>query len=248
MSFTDRAEAGLPLAGKPKLSLVRGFDLLKPHMLPGEVDNLRMGGGTALAMRWGHRLSTDVDLAMDKPAHAAFLRRVRGNLLPVLKALREQRKIRHYRLSGSFLGWEFTESGPISLSASQMGRNCEGVEAETGIGLAVTKAILKGKLLGRVLRNGKLLSRDGYDLCCAFRHDKEAWDAVMEEAEAEHPDELVSICNRIENVGKRIIVGRPIVNAAYPDLARDPWGFFVRLVRNMEIDFDAEPPSGPILG
>ena len=158
----------LSLDGKPKLSLVRGLAMLKPRMLPEEAENLRMGGGTVLAMRWGHRVSTDVDLLLDREMHRPFVLRIRDDLRTELQEMRERREIKKYRISARFAGWEYADSGPISLSASSTQRRCDGTEADTGIALASTEAILTGKLLGRVLVGGQLVARDGYDLCSAL--------------------------------------------------------------------------------
>ncbi|MCZ0942691.1 MAG: nucleotidyl transferase AbiEii/AbiGii toxin family protein [Gammaproteobacteria bacterium] len=235
----------LPLDGDPKSSLVRGLALLKRHMLPEEAENLRMGGGTVLAMRWGHRLSTDVDLVLDKEMHRQFVLRVRDDLRAELQGLRERREIKKYRISARFAGWEYPDSGPISLSASSAGRQCYGIEANTGIALASTEAILTGKLLGRVLVGGQLVARDGYDLCAAFHYDLKAARSVLSRARVAEPDELEAIYRRIEEAGKRLIVGRPLVDVSHPEWARDPWGTFVTLAREAETSRDLDGQSGP---
>lgn len=56
----------LALEGKPKEILLRALDVLDTHLTEVERSGLRLGGGTVLAMRWHHRLSTDIDLAMDE--------------------------------------------------------------------------------------------------------------------------------------------------------------------------------------
>ena len=237
-SFDDGP--ALSLSGKPKQSLVRGLAMLKPRMLPEEADNLRMGGGTVLAMRWGHRLSTDVDLALDKPLHRQFLARVWGDLLADLKAMRERHEIKKYNMGERLAGWEYPESGPISLSASSTRRQCEGTEADTGIALASTEAILTGKLLGRVLTKSQLVARDGYDLCAAFHYDRNAVLSVLKKAKTPNPNALEPIYRRIEEAGKRLIVGRPLMSVAHPELAHDPWGAFVTLAREAEASLDLD--------
>lgn len=244
MPFSDSAVQALSLEGPPKRTLVHGIALLKPCMLPSESENLRMGGGTALAMRWKHRVSTDIDLILDKPVHRAFLSRASGDLTAALQALQQRGEIRGWRLSPRFAGWEFADSGPISLSASSMQRACDGREAETGVALAATESILTGKLMGRVLGAGALLVRDGYDLCCAFRYDREAALAVLDRAKAEFPDDLDALCARIGDAGKRIIAGRPLMSAAHPVLAHDPWGAFVEIFKGLETEPDMEAWDG----
>lgn len=237
MSSPDSGPA-LSLDGKPKRSLVRGLNLLKRHPLPDEGENLRMGGGTVLAMRWGHRFSTDVDLVLDREMHRQFMLRIRDDLRAELQEMRERREIKKYRISARFAGWEYADSGPISLSASSAQRRCDGTEADTGIALASTEAILTGKLLGRVLAGGQLVARDGYDLCSAFHHDLNAVLSVLREAKATDPEGLDAVCSRIEASGKRLIVGRVLIGVAHPEWAHDPWGTFVTLVREAERSFD----------
>ena len=234
MSSLDAGPA-LSLDGKPKQSLVRGLDVLKRHLSPDEGENLRMGGGTVLAMRWGHRLSTDVDLVLDREMHRPFALRVRDELRAELHEMRERREIKKYRISARFVGWEYADSGPISLSASSTQRRCDGTEADTGIALASTEAIL-----GRVLVGGQLVARDGYDLCSAFRHDLNAVLSVLREGKATDPDGLEAVYSQIEEAGKRLIVGRPLISVAHPELAHDPWGTFVTLAREAEASLDVD--------
>ena len=83
MSRSDRDEQVLRLEGAPKRSLVRAMTLLDGFLTNDERGNLRMGGGTTLAMRWGHRTSTDVDLAVDEgglPTTRLDQRYTRGSL------------------------------------------------------------------------------------------------------------------------------------------------------------------------
>ena len=63
----------LRLSGAPKQTLTRSRLLLARHMTDDELHGLRLGGGTALAMRWQHRVSTDIDYAMDRDMLRAFM-------------------------------------------------------------------------------------------------------------------------------------------------------------------------------
>lgn len=56
----------LRLDGAPKQTLTRSRLLLAQHMTDDELHGLQLGGETALAMRWQHRVSTDIDYAMDR--------------------------------------------------------------------------------------------------------------------------------------------------------------------------------------
>ncbi|MCY4215199.1 MAG: nucleotidyl transferase AbiEii/AbiGii toxin family protein [Gammaproteobacteria bacterium] len=231
----------LHLDGPPKVSLLRSKLLLDVHMTPEELGNVRLGGGTALAMRWRHRLSTDIDFAMQGNLALAFINRVRDALSGDLRARKAKGELRKFRVGWRTAMWLYTDSGPVSLSASDYGQG-DGMdwESDTKIAVAPTRDILRGKLFGRVLDGNRLLARDGYDLCAAFRHDIEAVRGLIEEAKRYRGEDLSNICQLVVDSGRRIIEGRPLLGAIHDDLAHDPWREFVRLVETVPVP---DPPS-----
>ena len=70
------------------------------HMTADEMRNLRLGGGTALAMRWNHRLSTDIDYAMERQLALAFINRARQALNHDLRERRASGEVKKCRV-----GW-----------------------------------------------------------------------------------------------------------------------------------------------
>ena len=244
MPPSSAGEAAFRLEGAPKASLIRAMALFGGMLTNAERDNLRMGGGTALAMRWNHRTSTDVDLAVDAPFYQSFLARERRRLQAAVKGMKAAGEIKTYRLTSTFVGWVSVESGPISLSGSLVEPPCAEREADTCVRLAPTREILAGKLLGRVLqRDERRLARDGYDLCCAFRHDLDAMLSVLQEAEVDLPGRLEALLTEIESSPKRIMVGRPLLNTIYPDIAHDPWRRFAELARAALPELSQSLPS-----
>lgn len=223
------------------MSLLRSKLLLDAHMTPEELGNVRLGGGTALAMRWQHRLSTDIDLAMQGSLALAFINRVRDALGRDLRARKAADELRNFRVGWRTATWHYTDSGPVSLSASDYAQG-EGMdwESDTGVAVAPTQDILRGKLFGRVLDGNRLLARDGYDLCAAFRHDLEAVRGLIEDAKRYRGEDLNNICQLIVDSRRRIIEGRPLLGAIHEDLAHDPWREFVRLVETVPVP---APPS-----
>ena len=204
------------------------------HMTADELRNLRLGGGTALAMRWNHRLSTDIDYAMERQLTFAFINRARQALNEDLGRRRASGEVKKYRVGWRTATWEYADTGPVSLSASDQ-RQSEHMdwEVDTGVAVAPTYAILRGKLFGRVLDGNKLLVRDGYDLCAAFRHDSEPISTLVQEAKQMRGEDLSNICEAIVSAGRRIVLGRALTDAIHKDLAHDPWGTFVDLVENL---------------
>ncbi|MXY05640.1 MAG: hypothetical protein F4Y55_07270 [Gammaproteobacteria bacterium] len=82
-------------------------------------------------------------------------------------------------------------------------------------------------------------------MCAAFHYDQKAALSVLSRARVAEPDELETIYRRIEEAGKRLIVGRPLVGVAHPEWAHDPWGTFVTLAREAEASRDLDGQSGP---
>lgn len=57
-------------------------------MTDDELHGLRLGGGTALAMRWQHRVSTDIDYAMDRDMLRALMDRGHQDLTQDLREMK----------------------------------------------------------------------------------------------------------------------------------------------------------------
>ncbi len=244
----DRQPRTFRLEGKPKLSLLRAGRLLDAMMAPDELRNLRLGGGTALAMRWGHRRSTDIDLAMNAELAGRFVGRARAELRLELGRLAAEGLVkRSFRVGRQVASWSYTDSGPVSLSAARKPLDTDGMDREedTGIALAPTAGILEGKLIGRVIHGGKLLVRDGYDLCCMFRHEPGVAEALVLAAKESHHSELALVLEQIRASSSRIILGRPLMEAAHKDLARDPWGAFADLAAAVLTPPQPSPESAP---
>ena len=209
-----------------------------------EFRNLRLGGGTALSMRWGHRHSTDIDYALNADLARGFIHRARSDLRGELGRMAAEGEIkRSFRVGAQSAAWTYTDSGPVSVSAARAPLETEGMdwEADTGTPTAPIDAILRGKLVGRVIHGGKLLARDGYDLCCMFRYAPDVAEALVQEAIRDHEQDFERIIESILESSTRILVGRPLKGAAHEGLARDPWRRFAELVS----DVSRPPPPQP---
>ncbi|MYH14975.1 MAG: nucleotidyl transferase AbiEii/AbiGii toxin family protein [Gammaproteobacteria bacterium] len=219
------------LAGKPKLSLVHSRTLLARFAPAEELDNLYLGGGTSLTMRWGRWHSTDIDYGMPLPLAKPFVTKHGPSVNAALAALRAQGLIkRQFFFAGRSGAWHYLGSGPVSISAPLEAPDRSGLDREddTGTPMIPARDVLHGKLMGRTLSGGKLLLvRDGYDLAMAFDRDRDAIESLIRQAWAEQPQAVASVFNAIKGASHRIIIGRPIIDPAEPALARDPWGYFV---------------------
>ncbi len=226
----SKKEAAFRLTGKPGESLRRAIALLSSLAPENAVDNIRLGGGTALAVRWEHRHSTDIDLAVD----AGFFENIRAECESELRqrlarmADRGEIKRRFYVGRGG-LRFVYSDTGEVSLSAARSPLPPETgweIEANTRVPLAPVERILLGKLVGRVFQGGRMLARDGYDLASAFIHAPEASAVFMRRIRADWPDELDALLRAIENGGKKFLDGRALLLPLHPSIARDPWRAF----------------------
>ena len=229
MSAPDRAEAGgqrpLPLDGRPGESLRLAWPLFSRWANWNEV---RMGGGTTLAMRWRHRRSTDVDLAMDNAEFKRMRERHGADMSATLKALKDQGRIKKYNHSRHLIDAWFP-TGPVSLVGSILqGQDIVSneSEAETGVRLVRTEEILFSKLNGRVVGRGRLMVRDGYDLASAIEFDPEALAKATLRLDGDEWAALNKAMAGVAAQRRRIVMGRPLVNPHDPHLARDPWRRF----------------------
>ena len=105
------AELDLPTGPAELLEAV-----LRPlgHHLGGE-RHLHLGGGTALATRWRHRQSTDVDLFVDPADHA---RLAKGEQQFRADFERHTRSARNIAIEPGFARIVLADGGEVSLSTS----------------------------------------------------------------------------------------------------------------------------------
>lgn len=235
-SSSSEAPRPLSLSGHPKETLVRSRALLARHATPEEMRNLRLGGGTALAMRWKHRHSTDIDYAMDVDVAEAFVDRSHGAMTADLRELVRAGAIkRKFLFAGRSASWHYVDSGPVSISASLRRADPEVMdwEAETGTLVVSTFEILRGKLLGRVLNGNRLLVRDGYDMCCAFLYAPEEIASLVRLARRQRGEDMERMFDLVVGTRRRIIVGRPLQDAVHEDIAHNPWRLFMEQALNV---------------
>ncbi len=134
----------------------------------GITDALRIGGDTALAARWNHRCSTDIDMVMTPE----FFRAAAAPLTRLLQA-HPGTQIRQGQ------GWlnAMVPDGDFSIMTAEALLADDGPpERESVFGLALesTAQILARKLRYRMWGNGEFVARDLYDLCTGAVRDPAA--------------------------------------------------------------------------
>ncbi len=223
------------VAGAESEVFARTIDLFDRHLKISTQDGLRLGGGTALAMLWKHRRSTDFDFAMPDKVLRSRLVEGQEGLKAELKGLKEQGQIRGWRVWGTGLTWEWANGSEISISRHKQDHSePQHAESTTGIALSPVFDILRGKLIGRVLTSFRLVIRDAYDLMVSYREEPQLFQKLINDA-LERTDMLPALVEHIHNTKKKIIVGRPLIDADDSKLAHDPWGRFADIVGKMRM-------------
>ena len=179
-------------------------------------DEVRIGGGTALAARWRHRRSADIELCVAPD----LLRRAGEDA----RALAVEAGARSVRFGLGWLNGVFPE-GEFRISATEplldAGTSVER-EARFGLPLESVAEILARKLVLRLHELGELLSRDFYDLCTAAERDgaslERALSALSSDERGEVAREISSLGRSADRRGRALAaVHRP---EWLPELAR----------------------------
>ena len=155
-------------------------------LLPGiwDGDDVRIGGGTALAAHWRHRRSTDIELCV-----APDLLRRAGEDARTLAVDAGARSVRFGR---GWLNGVFPE-GEFSISATEpLLDTGTGVEREARFGLPLESVaeVLARKLVLRLHEHGEYLSGDLYDLCTAAERDGASLEVALSALSSEERGEI----------------------------------------------------------
>ena len=226
------AELDIPRGPRELLEAVR--DPLGYHL--GGEHHLTLGGGTALAARWSHRHSTDVDLTVDHEIHLRLpASGFRDDLARHIDG-------RAYLTFHQGLTRIDLPAGEITVDSSYptttRPRSADTVRG-TLIGVHTTAEILARKIIYRILDKAAFLSRDLYDLAVARHQDpaalKTAFDTV-------HPPNLFVIQRGLSELDQVSVVrdSRPLLHPAHPGEAAD---FLAIVQRLVEREIDRRNPS-----
>ena len=147
-------------------------------------EDISIGGGSALAARWGHRRSTDIDITIPGPVFGE----AKDRLLTVL-ATASIGQIRHGR------GWlnGLCPEGEFSIATTepllpQVGPQDH--ESRFNMILEPVAEILGRKLLLRMYTNGEFVARDLYDICTAGERHPAALNRAVSLLTADMREEL----------------------------------------------------------
>ena len=141
-------------------------------------DDCVLGGGTALAARWHHRLSVDIDLFTSNASYrrikpALDRRAERWKADATFAEVRVHPTVIHCHLSG---GLEFSIAGSddVTLLPLSIER-----EAATGVRLQSTAEIIARKIRARMINRESYVVRDAYDVVCCLEFDPQALNEAL---------------------------------------------------------------------
>ncbi len=196
------------------LPLLDGAISLLAGLVP--VDQVLLGGGTALAARWQHRDSFDIDLFVDPVAYRTGIYRRRGECERRLKGLGLGR-LAVFGEEGMGL---FHRGGKVDVigcyPVTDGSRSSDRV-AGRQVRLETTVEILAKKLHRRILGQGQILPRDLYDLAYARRFDSGSLQAAWSARTAAGLEPLVAALSSFcpDWMARQ---EHPVEGARYPDL------------------------------
>ena len=201
-------------------------EISQNQLMPSDI---RFGGGTALALQWAHRHSTDLDFAVDQDVFdRAFPIQERQQIKQVFDQQRDS-PLNPIPLTALTLNWRMMgcriQGIPVSLVRSRLSQRATPdilsryVVGQSAIHLVESAVILKGKIEGRLMNAHSPVDRDGYDLAYALKYHP----TIFYEALKNIPSGI--FCERVASCCGVTGVGRAILAPADPSLADDPWGY-----------------------
>lgn len=177
-------------------------------------EDIAIGGGTALAARWRHRRSTDVDLTVPRSVFEREAERI-----AVLLGEAAVMDVQHGRgwMTGACADGEFS----ISTTAPLLPSPAEPADHEGRFRLALqrTAEILGRKLRLRMYNNGDFVSRDFYDICTAHERDPSALDRALSTLTEDMRREIAQEIGSLGQHASRM--GRPLTGVHRPEWLDD---------------------------
>ena len=207
----DRNEVALPVGPQ------RIFDAVLPLILEFvQPEHLLLGGGTALAARWQHRDSFDIDLFTSHTTFAQSIYRQSVRFKTRFEALPSAR-IATIGPEGCSL---YLVEGRVDIVSALPQTDRERSEAYTGdprISLETSLEILAKKLHRRIISSGSIVPRDLYDMAVARFLEPETMDAAWSAGAVMDPDVLIAALSSF-SPGWMEHHEDPVVNPRYPAL------------------------------
>ncbi len=141
-------------------------------------DDCVLGGGTALAARWNHRLSVDIDLFTSEANYKRFKpaldrRAETWKANTTFFEVRIHPSVVHCHMSD---GLEFSIAGSDNVTLRPLSNERE---AATGVRLQSTGEIIARKIRARMINRGSYVVRDAYDVVCCLEYEPQALNEAL---------------------------------------------------------------------
>ena len=210
----DMKHAEIVIPGNPGIVLARVAPLFSAWL--GD-DGCVLGGGTVLAARWQHRVSTDIDLFTDHERYQDRIASRREEVASQLEALVAQAGEGAVEVERGWLRVHFPEGPAALMTIPRPTVRDAYIESARGTGVPTesTAEILARKLQSRILDLGVFTDRDLYDLLVAQKHNAEALDRVLASITN---SERATIASELRSLPRHWSSGEPVREPAYPQL------------------------------
>jgi len=229
------AELDLP---RGPLELFRAVQRPLARAFRGE-ENIRFGGGTALAARWAHRHSVDVDLFVEADSYRHFHWNTGGRFILDLTASESVERIA-IRRDGAAVTLH-GRPGHVSI-APVRGLPHDPRSTDTPrhsrMPFETTAEVLSKKLLYRMSRDKRIISHDLYDLAFARNRDPASLRTALDEL---RPDELREITVAFDDHAASGHPLTPLIDPSDPQLEQDAPGIIREFIQR---ELDRRPGQG----
>ena len=211
----QRAQIVIP--GNPGIALARVAPALSEWLGHG---GYVLGGGTVLAARWQHRVSTDIDLFTDLSRYQNAIVSQREDVAEVLRNLVGAAGEGAVEVERGWLRVQFAEA-PLALMTiprpTIQDPYLEQVQG-TDVPAESTAEILARKIQSRILDLGAFTARDLYDILVARDQDRDALRRVLASITAQ---ERSAIASELRGLPRDWTGDQPVREPSRPELLND---------------------------
>lgn len=230
------AKKFLSLPKGPDLILVKAVEFLD---LFWDRSDYVLGGGTALAARWNHRHSADVDLFMENDRFQSVYSVYSTEIRSRLEENKKVGSVHQFSCGDDAVAINFVPTESMTL-VSTLSLTDEPLtneyEQQTEVRLESTAEILAKKVYVRMNWRGNYPARDVYDLVVAKYLDPVACDKALGSI---NESERIRIAELMEkDIETRSVDPKQIERARYPDIENHLWELGVDLLAGRELPRD----------
>ena len=203
------------------------------EVLGPNIDKLHLGGGTVLASRWQHRLSTDLDFFLHG-THPSDSRVLLSAIAKHVKQQTDTYALTDIQIAGGYLNFKTHNTrASVFTTPPQTIKRSEQRDRVTHILLESTEEILAKKLYGRIIGNGEFTKRDFYDFCVAEREEPETLNTLL----LSLGDDRASIHAELKDKYRSKLIQDAehcplLLEPTYPDIAANLWDHAAKLFQS----------------